>query len=150
MSDEFEYLIHTCRKLPRMEAIKLVNEFTNMEIDYVEEPEGRDDWKKAYQTIQDGHGECEDIAILKGWLLRQLGIGFIMSEMKKPRSKKTHIVLLTKGEYRPFWWMFWSKKRYEVRECMVVLDIFKPVYRLTDYSRQFLTGNEFLSEYWFK
>ena len=54
-------------------AVEAVQQFAADRIEYRSEAPGLDVWQSPTQTIRDGHGDCEDLAVLKFGLLRLAG-----------------------------------------------------------------------------
>ena len=70
-----------------------LNLAVNRLIKYQAEPEGQDVWQKPSDTLQLGHGDCEDYAILKYALLAETGIPvrLVVGQIKSIEALDGHI-----------------------------------------------------------
>jgi len=88
----------------REDLLKSVNRHVNECLTYTKEsvlPNTRDVWQTPRETIEKGTGDCEDYAILKFYLLKELGFNpdnlnfcFVFDKI----SYALHMVLLAKVE----------------------------------------------------
>ena len=76
-----------------LELLIAVNTFVNSHVSYA--PEKVDYWATPEETVSSGQGDCEDYAILKRAMLKELGV---TSKMAYVRSKEgAHMVLISEG-----------------------------------------------------
>lgn len=71
-ADKFERLLESLQGKPESEQVKKVNRFFNLAIKYKTDPKNH--WQGQAETLNKGHGDCEDFAIAKYEALRTLGI----------------------------------------------------------------------------
>ena len=57
-----------------MRLLKEVDLYVNHNITYQSEPQGVDNWQTPEETLTLKTGDCEDYALLKMWILQQLGV----------------------------------------------------------------------------
>jgi hypothetical protein len=70
-----------------------LNLAVNRLIKYQAEPEGQDVWQRPSDTLQLGHGDCEDYAILKYALLAEAGVPvrLVVGQIKSIEALDGHI-----------------------------------------------------------
>ncbi len=93
-------LISCLRGKPTFEIISAVNTFVNNHIEWVPDPilyRVKDYWAAPSQTMQHKAGDCEDIAILKYWMLTRLGQKPVFWYTKVKQTGQAHIVCVCDG-----------------------------------------------------
>lgn len=97
-------IVREARELERDAKVKLINRFVNTTIRYGTDLEvyGVDDhWATLAETFARGRGDCEDIAIVKMWMLRAAGIDpadMHLSLGRQTRLREDHAILVVKAE----------------------------------------------------
>lgn len=76
-------------------SFNLINSWVNDRIRYVSEGEGQDYWKPPQQTLDDGFGDCEDIAILKHQIMKQAGFLSWVLICQDTQQQLGHAVCIT-------------------------------------------------------
>jgi predicted transglutaminase-like cysteine proteinase len=75
--EELQDLIIAIINLPRMEKIKMVNNFFNIKIEYSSDYftyRVKDYWATLKETLENGRGDCDDYSLAKRAVLKIFGI----------------------------------------------------------------------------
>jgi len=86
-------------KVSNRDLISKVNSFVNETVEYQREENKQDYWQDPMETVDKGTGDCEDYAIYKYWLLRDLGFNtnylrLLHNKVLTAKGLEVHMVLL--------------------------------------------------------
>lgn len=104
LMQEARGILEKARELERDPKIRLINQFVNSAIRYATDPEiygVADHWATLAETFARGRGDCEDIAIVKMWMLRAAGIDLADMHLSlglQTRLRQDHAILVVKAE----------------------------------------------------
>lgn len=97
--DAWQHLLATQKQIGELEKLKVVNQFFNTQVRYVEDIDlwHQDDyWETPIEALWKGAGDCEDYAIAKYFSLRHLGVSsdkLRITYVKALRQNRAHMVL---------------------------------------------------------
>lgn len=100
MKAKITSLINCLRGLPEREILNAVNTFVNKHIEWVSDPllyKVIDYWASPRETMKHMAGDCEDIAILKYWILMRLGLSPVFYYCHIRLTGQAHIVCVCNG-----------------------------------------------------
>ena len=93
-------LIQQCIGLAALEILKNINTFVNLHIEYVPDLKLyglKDYWAAPRETMKQMAGDCEDIAILKYWILVRLGLEPVFYYCHIRLTGTKHLVCVCQG-----------------------------------------------------
>lgn len=96
---QWQQLMRTAKQLPEMDKLKLVNDFFNQHIEFVDDIylwEMNDYWATPLEFLAKGAGDCEDYSIAKYFTLIELGVPekkMRITYVKALRLNQAHMVL---------------------------------------------------------
>lgn len=100
MKQAIKQLINDSKTLTPLEIMQAVNTFVNKHIKYVPDQvlyKAKDYWASPQETIKHRAGDCEDIAILKYWILVRLGLQPVFYYCHIRQTGQKHIVAACRG-----------------------------------------------------
>lgn len=96
---EWQTMIRTAKQLPELEKLKVVNDFFNQRIEFVDDIDLwglADYWATPLELLARGAGDCEDYSIAKYFTLKELGVAeskMRITYVKALRLNQAHMVL---------------------------------------------------------
>ncbi len=106
------------------DQLQSINNYWNKHIRYKQEPHGRDSWQLPQDTIELGHGDCEDIALVKMfYLIDKIDPNSLFLTYVFTPCKSAHMVLMY-NDYvldtldivvKPFVDTVYQNKVYQIR-----------------------------------
>lgn len=97
--EKWQQLIKTAKDLPESEKLKLVNDFFNQQLEFVDDSflwGVEDYWATPLEFLSKGAGDCEDYSIAKYFTLRELGVNdnkMRITYVKALELNQAHMVL---------------------------------------------------------
>lgn len=97
--EQWQKLMKTARDLPEQEKLRLVNNFFNQRIDFVDDAylwSLNDYWATPLELLARGAGDCEDYSIAKYFTLIELGVSekkIRITYVKALKLNQAHMVL---------------------------------------------------------
>lgn len=125
---KLEYFAFQFSHLTHYEQLQRVNDEVN-KMEYVADEEDKDYWQDPEWTLENEAGDCEDLAILKYFTLRELG--YPTSDMKLVYVEQLdggapHVVLLV-GTF------ILDNLHTEVMSTMELAEVYVPVYSFDEH-----------------
>lgn len=100
MKRQVNNLIQLCIGLAALEILQKVNGFVNKHIEFIPDwklYKVKDYWAAPSETMKHMAGDCEDIAILKYWILVRLGLKPVFYYTHIRMTGEAHIVCVCNG-----------------------------------------------------
>jgi predicted transglutaminase-like cysteine proteinase len=95
----WQQLINSSKDKPENEQLKLVNDFFNQQVEFIEDLihwQTKDYWATPLEFLTSGAGDCEDYSIAKYFTLRELGVSekkLRLTYVKAINLRQAHMVL---------------------------------------------------------
>lgn len=100
MINEVNALLSRCKNLSNFAKLVQVNIFVNDNIRHMSDWDNygvKDYYATPMQTIERRAGDCEDIAILKNWMLVQLGLKPRLAHCRIIATNRAHMISVCDG-----------------------------------------------------
>ena len=94
-SGPWDELLAQANQVTSGNPLRMVNQWVNWHVRYRDDPAG-DEWAPAVTTLRRGYGDCEDFALAKMALLRELGVSTddMYLVLLRDRGQGEHAVLV--------------------------------------------------------